>query len=315
MTPKKTFLFAGDANIDYMLTGLQSEPQSGREVFCDRFTINLGGSTAICAAAFARISAGLPSDAPVLWSELGDDDNGQKVQGFLEEAGVDTSFMVARQGAATGVTVNLVDRKGRTQITARGSLALIDPANVLPILDLPDQWMHFHVSGPYGMPNFPPGLSRLFRRAKEQGMSTSLDTQWDPSESWEGLNDCRPWLDFLFVNEDEANSICQSENWQTKEQQLTAIAQQALIKLGAQGVFTGGKLYPGYAVEALDTTGAGDTFAAGFLFAHLVQGQGIAEAVAFAQAAAALACTWEGGINSGLSLQRIIAIVQKGSVS
>ena len=70
----KRVLFAGDANVDFQLTGLAGEPREDREVFCDDFLATLGGSTTIAAAAYARLGGSCD-----FCGLVGDDANGRLV--------------------------------------------------------------------------------------------------------------------------------------------------------------------------------------------------------------------------------------------
>jgi sugar/nucleoside kinase (ribokinase family) len=115
----------------------------------------------------------------------------------------------------------------------------------------------------------------MLRTARERGLTTSLDTCWDPHNEWtQVLEPCLPNLDILFMNEDEATQIASGR---TMEVLARAVMEQGpamvVIKLGREGcrIYTATQnvICPAYDVEARDTTGAGDCFVAGFLAAYL----------------------------------------------
>jgi len=307
---RRRVLFAGDANVDLILSGLASPPAEDREVFCRGFETTLGGSTAIAAAAYARLGG-----KAEFCGLVGKDEYGELVRSRLAEAGAGISMLRASRESGTGVTVNLARASTRTQITYPGTLAIMDESAAA--LGRLGRCAHLHISGAYGTPRFLPRIAELLRAARGAGLSTSLDTQWDPSELWPGLDEWLPLLSYLFVNEDEAASIARllggkggagsrekrdaAENWRV----LAGRTACPIVKLGARGAYAGGKAYAPLEVEVVDATGAGDTFAAGFIFATVEEGKGLDEAMSFAQAAGALACTYAGGASAALRAERV----------
>jgi sugar/nucleoside kinase (ribokinase family) len=114
----------------------------------------------------------------------------------------------------------------------------------------------------------------LFARAGRLGLITSLDPGYDPSESWaQDLVQTLEETDLFFPNEVEALAITRS---QSPEESLKVLANGrtlTVLKLGAQGCLA---MHDGqvlrqsaFSVEPMDTTGAGDSFNAGFLHAWL----------------------------------------------
>ena len=95
-----------------------------------------------------------------------------------------------------------------------------------------------------------------------------------------------PVLSYLFVNEEEALSITHRTTVQDAWKALADSTECPLVTLGASGVFTRGGVVPGVAVPVRDTTGAGDTFAAGFLFAVIEKRMAFDAAVRYGCAAA-----------------------------
>ncbi|HUX38860.1 MAG TPA: carbohydrate kinase family protein [Rectinemataceae bacterium] len=298
----KRVIFAGDANVDLVFSGLAAEPQVDREVFCEDYQATLGGSTTIAAYAYARLGGDCD-----FCGLVGEDEQGSLVADRLASAGVGISRLRRAPGLATGVTVSLVRGTSRTQVTFPGSLALTDETEVLE--DLLASYKHLHISGIYGMPAFLPRVGGLLERALSLGLSTSLDTQWDASEEWRYAETWLPLLTWLFVNEDEALSLARrffgrSEGLMVEEA-WALLAERSpcpVIKLGARGAYAGGRLCPPAVLRRLlDSTGAGDTFAAAFLYASLEEGAGLEEALRLGAAAGALACSWKGGTSPLLS--------------
>jgi sugar/nucleoside kinase (ribokinase family) len=144
--------------------------------------------------------------------------------------------------------------------------------------------------------------------ARAAGLTTSLDTNWDPHGLWmHDLAPCLPHLDYLFLNEDEARMVTgTAEPAPAARAVLARGVETVVIKLGPRGcaIYDGDRevLAPAYDVPVKDTTGAGDCFVAAFLCARL-RGADFSEAGQFANAVAALnvqkigagigACSWD----------------------
>jgi ribokinase len=304
--PRKV-LFAGDANVDFVMTGLAEAPREDREVLCEGFALALGGSTAIAAAAFARLGGSCD-----FCGLVGDDENGRFVSAALAEAGVGQGALRVTREAKTGVTLNLARGSTRTQVTYPGTLALVDESDAIG--SALGDYSHIHISGPYGTPRFLPRVGGILAAARAAGLTTSLDTQWDPSERWLYADEWMPLLSYLYVNEAEASSLSgtalgdESAAWARLAERTPC----PVIKLGPRGAYADGAQYRGYPAQLVDPTGAGDTFAAAFLYAVIEEGALLAEALSFAQAAGALACGFAGGASPLLTRERVRELMRCG---
>jgi sugar/nucleoside kinase (ribokinase family) len=114
-----------------------------------------------------------------------------------------------------------------------------------------------------------PDLPGLFRRARQHGATTSLDTNWDPSGRWTGLDALLAETDILLPNEAEACGIAGTGTWQEALEQLGVLVPTVAIKRGGAGaVAVRGSERAGVAapaVQVVDAVGAGDSFDAGFV--------------------------------------------------
>jgi sugar/nucleoside kinase (ribokinase family) len=301
---KPRVLFIGDVNLDIQMTGLVSPLRVDREVFCDGFQRSIGGSTAITAAAYSYLGG-----EAEFCGLVGDDQDGRFVAEELRKTGLDLRLLRYTSEVPTGVTVNLVEQATRTQVTYLGSLGLTDEVE-LALRELP-RFTHIHVSGPYGTPLFLPNIKELLAAAREMGLSTSLDTQWGGDAQWHLLESWFPYLTWLFVNDAEACSITGKQSARDALLILSQRTSFPIVKQGALGVlFKEGRI-PSPEVALVDSTGAGDSFAAGFLYALLEEKLAVQEALAFAAAAGALACTYAGGVNSILSRDNVQSLLEK----
>ena len=308
---EKKILFVGDANLDLILSGLEASPQEDKEVFCDGVQYTLGGSCTLTASAYAHL--GGHCDFSGL---IGHDTNGIFVRDALVDAGVGVDLLRMDDNLETGLTVNLIHGRSRTQVTYRGSLSEVNESDT--IQDIMNRYAHLHLSGIYGTPKLLPHIEKILRVAKNHHLTTSLDTQWDASGKWQCINDWLPLLDWLIINEDEALSISKRLGFVVKDDTtiltvwnfLKTKTPSPIIKLGKIGAFAQGNVYPPCDVEKIvDTTGAGDSFAATFIYAIVEKNYDFEQAMTLAQAGGALACTFVGGYSEVFSLSAIEALL------
>src|SRR5262249_45506216 len=129
-----------------------------------------------------------------------------------------------------------------------------------------------HVSSYYLQPRLRATLEPLLLAARDGGASVSVDPNWDPDETWDGgLLALLPLLDYLFVNEQEARLIGRRDDAPDAARALSSEGPAVVVKLGASGglLVSGAETIraPALPRAVVDTTGAGDSFVAGFLCA------------------------------------------------
>jgi len=291
----KQILYIGDINVDVIMGGLESFPVVDREITCTRFEVTMGSTAVIGACTFAALGG-----HAAFLGLAGLDDYGEFMLSGMRKFGVDVSRVRRTDAVRTGVTVNLIHARTRSQITYPGTIAAFDGADVTPAVF--EGSRHAHFAGPYLQARFRPHITRLLEAARDAGVTTSLDPQWDAGETWTYMDEWLPLLTYFFCNADEAMSITGTA---TPTAAGHALAQQTacpLVKLGRAGVLAmregRPQTIPTYRAEVVDTTGAGDVFAAAFLFAVMERGADIVAAAAFGNAAAARSCTFVGGVTA-----------------
>jgi ribokinase len=285
-------LVVGDANADLVLRGGDVVPAFGQhEQLVDHGELVLGGSGAILAVGAARLGLDVAMVACV-----GDDALGRVTVEALSAAGVDVGAVITDPDAPTGVSVALARVDDRAVLTAAGALARLRAD------DVPDallaQARHVHVASPFLQAGLAPGLRALATRAREAGAeATSLDTGWDPREQWDVPLDA---FDVLLPNAEEALRLAGRSDGDVQAAALDLAARGPLVvvKLGPGGALAadGTELtrVPAPRVDALDATGAGDSFDAGFLAARLL-GEHLGGALELACACGALSTLGAGG--------------------
>jgi sugar/nucleoside kinase (ribokinase family) len=285
-------LVAGELNPDLILGNCAAFPAPGKEVWVDDLDLTLGSSSAICAVGLARLG-----DSVTFASRVGADAYGDFCIDALRSSGVDASLVERRSELKTGITVSITSTADRALVTYPGAIA------ALRAEDLPDQvftgYDHFHVSSWFLQDGLRPGLKERFAAARRAGLTTSLDPGYDPSEQWSPkLLDVLAEVDVFLPNEVEIRGIAGCADLEAGMRELDNGNLLVVGKLGAEGCaarYRGGMIrMAALPVEVVDTTGAGDSFNAGFLHAWLRK-QKLSECLRFASACGALSTRGLGG--------------------
>lgn len=266
-------LVAGEANIDLLIEGAAGfDP--GKENLADRCSLMLGGSSAITAHNLSRLGAKV-SFVCVLGTDL----FGRFVEERMARGGVDISGIRRTRGTNTGITVWHSRNGQRAGLTYTGAIALLRAA------DVPDRRLraarHFHIGHYFLLTKLHPHAPALFRKVKRFGLTTSVDCNYDPVEEWDSqLWEVLKHTDVFFPNEHEAMLLTGKRNPQSAARELARLARVVAVKLGGKGalVASGDELFrvPAVPAKVVDTTGAGDTFNAGFL-SRFLRGAGLEE--------------------------------------
>jgi sugar/nucleoside kinase (ribokinase family) len=299
-------LIVGELNVDILVKG-NVEPSFGQvEKLVGSLQVCGGGSAAIFAAAAARLGLRV-----LFASIVGDDIFGRLMLDVMSAAGVDVSQVAVDPALSTGATIHLLRDDGdRAMLTDLGSIAEI----TIDLVD-PDWYAaarHLHVASPFLLQGLYPSMPGMMRRAKRAGMTVSLDTNWDPAERWQ-LKGFIEHLDILLPNENELAAIAGERELEAAARAMLRRVPILAVKRGAQGAFGAqGESridVPAFAIDVQDTTGAGDTFDAGFLAAWLAGGS-LHQALLLGSACAALTTTQVGGFNGQPGWEQALALVE-----
>ncbi|TPW27179.1 carbohydrate kinase family protein [Pararhizobium mangrovi] len=255
-------LCLGRIYCDLVFTGSQTMPVLGREIFADNLDIALGGGAFITAAHLEDLAR-----PAMLLARFGTDAVSRALEGLFEESGIDLSFLERAADAGPQVTVAMVERAERAFLSRRAGHAIprqVDAAFASPSV------RHLHIAEYATLVEAPD----LVRRARRHGLTVSLDPSWDAdlihSDAFGSEVD---GIDLLLPNLAEATALTGTNDPYSA---LTALSNRfpiVALKAGADGAFVaeGKKQYEEEAApaEAVDTTGAGDAFNAGFLASWL----------------------------------------------
>jgi len=289
-------LVAGELNVDFVLQNYQSFPALGHEVLVEDVSLTLGSASAICASGLAKLG-----NAVVFVGKLGCDSWGDLCLKSLTSLGIDCAQVIRDPAIKTGVTVSITSRSDRALVTYPGSIAELRAGDIRDE-DL-RKCRHLHVSSFYLQRALRPGLKSLFARAHGLGLTTSLDPGFDPEEKWsEDLLDVLLEVDVFLPNETELAAITRNPDREAALRSIENGRTLTIAKLGEDGCLAlrNGSLVsiPAFPVISLDTTGAGDSFNAGFLHAWLraeERGEELEGAMRFAAACGALSTLESGG--------------------
>lgn len=264
-------LVAGDANVDLVLTG-DVIPRFGQaEQLADTGDLVLGGSASIAACGLARL--GVPTS---LVARVGDDAFGRFTTDALMAAGVHVDRVEVDAHLPTGMSVILSTPDDRAILTVPGTIPTLAPGAVVEALAATGAG-HLHVASYFLQPALAAGLPAVLAAARDAGVTTSLDTNWDPAELWTGLADVLPLVDVLLPNLNELRAIAAAVGVAADDdarlaEGLARLGPRVVVKAGSEGGWSVGPAgdqvrAPGLRVDVRDTTGAGDSFDAGYLAA------------------------------------------------
>jgi sugar/nucleoside kinase (ribokinase family) len=302
----KRILVAGEINVDLVFRDCHAFPMPGREVLADDFVVTPGSSSMICAMGLARLGN------PVAFvGRTGMDSWGDYCVAAMNDAGIDTSGILRDAALRTGVTASLSTAQDRALVTFAGA------TTALRADDITDAQLqganHLHLSSYYLQTGLRPDCHALFARARSHGLTTSLDPGFDPAGQWgdelfETLDD----VDLFLPNDVELLGITGSTSLVDGLKRLAACRARTVVKRGAQGSasFDGEQLLagPAYPMAAVESTGAGDSFNAGFIHAWLRQ-RSLADCLRWAGACGSLSTRGVGGTARQANCDEVLALI------
>ena len=299
-------LVAGEINPDLILLG-DVVPEFGQvEKLVDHAALAIGSSSAIFACGAARLGLQVG-----FVGVCGTDIFGRFMLEEMQKRNVDVSHVIVREDGDTGLSVVLNQESDRAILTHPGLIAELTAS------DIPDtllrQAQHLHVASYFLQTNLQPGLPDLFWRARDLGLTTSLDTNYDPSEKWTGFDELLSVTNVFLPNEKEALSLSGESNVDEAASRLGSKLEALAIKLGedgALGIRNGERVrVASIRVKVVDTVGAGDSFDAGFIYGYLKQ-WGLEKSLQLACTCGALSTQAQGGTTSQPTFDEAMAFLK-----
>lgn len=305
-------LVIGELNVDIVATGVQVFPRMGTEVLAKNCELTLGSASAIFAAGISRLGHDV-----TFVSQVGRDYFGDFCIDALRGLGIDTKHVTRTSGLRTGVTIAISGTRDRALLTFPGAIASFqyEPMNA----GLVEKHQHLHMTSYFLQSALRPSFPKIFRQARSLGLTTSLDPNSDPKDSWtQSLKRMLGYTNVLFVNKREALKFTRAPSVDKALKTLGRSVECAVIKLGSKGATArvGSELVTekGFHIEPLDTTGAGDSFDAGFVSAY-VRGKPLLECLREANACGALSALKPGGTAGQPNERQLRELLRHGQIN
>lgn len=299
----------GEVNVDLILKG-DVVPAFGQvEQIASEADLVMGSSAVIFACGAARL--GLKT---VFIGKVGDDLFGKFMVDSMNQRGIDTSGIVLDPLIKTGISVILAKQSDRAILTYPGSIPELTFQDIN--FEIISNCKHLHLSGYFLLDKLKRDATKLFMKAKEAGLSLSLDTNYDPSGRWDdGLQELLPLTDVFLPNDAEAKAISNEINLEAAIQKLTAVVPTLGVKLGIEGAITRWRGYPqikrkALPVDVVDTVGAGDSFDAGFIYGYL-QGWSPERTLHLAITCGSLSTLKSGGTEGQVSIDEAMVVMER----
>jgi sugar/nucleoside kinase (ribokinase family) len=302
-------LVVGEINPDVVISDPDPVPVFGEvERVVESVVMTVGSSSAIFACGAARLGLRV-----AFFGVVGDDAFGRYMLEALAGRGVDVGACAIDPDQPTGATVILTSGADRAMLTAIGSIGALDVDAVPPALV--GRARHLHSGGFYLQERSRDRLPVFFAAARAMGLTTSFDTNWDPTDRWDGgVATMLTASDIFFPNAAEARRIAGVDDVEAAARALAATGSIGrddggpivAVKLGASGALACRAEGPIERVSALpteptDTTGAGDSFDAGFLHAWL-DGGDLRDCLELGVVCGALSTRRAGGVDGQATL-------------
>jgi len=271
---KPEMMVIGDINIDAVVTADEYPPEGG-EAVVEKTDFRLGGSGCNTAVTLARLGT-----ETWLVGNLGTDPLGKMAMNYICEAGIQPAPIQQKEKYQTGFFCIVVTGKGeRTMFGGRGCNALSPDFNLAA--KMVTNCVGLHLSG-YTLKNNEQAetVTQLVKIAHQNGKIISLDPGvCTAANSKEKIRELLPFVDYLLISLPELMEYSQPNGQETGLAHLLESGLKAVVlKMGEKGsqyIDKRGRLSRGAFQHTLhpiqDTTGAGDAFNAGFLFATLHQ--------------------------------------------
>lgn len=262
----KRILVYGDANLDVFVIGKRDIPAKGTEEYVPSIPLKVGGGAALVTLGLGKLGC-----RPSFFGVLSDDMVGKMITDEMNRLGVNTSKVIYDKELPSGVSISFTDDKDRSFISCLGSMSKLDIRKLLTV-DLADV-DHIHITG-YNHSRHSEYLETLRKLKASYNITISFDVAYDETLEWSrDIYEIMPFVDVFFMNEVEAQGYSRKATPEEACEELSKYTGCMVVKAGKLGSFLKTKdapiiFEPSHTVNAVDTTGAGDSFNAGFLYAY-----------------------------------------------
>ena len=304
----------GPALIDVLAAPFSMEAMARDSRYLDQIRMSFGGDALNESSVLTRLGKKVQ-----LISKVGADEAGRTVLNYLHKNGIDTDSVQVEKGLETAVNIALIAEDGSRKflMNPHSSLRRLGLEDVMPVLSqiLADSQGAKIVSfaSMFISPLFTvEKMKELFAAVKAAGRTLVVDvTRAKNGETLEDLKDLLPYIDVFVPNDEEIASLTGVQDPAENVRILVeAGVKTAVVKIGGEGCLVGTRagIVHVHAVPdaaCVDTTGAGDTFAAG-LIAGLCSGWSLPECAKLGCAAASCSIEQIGATDGVRSLDQVM---------
>lgn len=301
--PELDVVAVGAAAVDFMVK-VNEHPRVDEIAISEDFKISPGGSTANVAFYLSKLGLKVG-----FVGKIGEDQYGKLIRENFEKIGINTSHLLVDRKARTASTFIAVDSRGRRVIYSLGGDPLPTSKDELDVEYLGCAKLVYVGEA------FPNVVEEPLKKAKEKGVIIVYSPGGIFSSF--GLNYLTPIIRlcrFMVISRRELEKLMGSKSPEASKRILELGAEAVIVTMGEKGAFIvsreGVKLVPALRVKAIDTTGAGDAFTAGFIYSFL-KGNDIEKSVLFGNGLAALKVKHFGPRLESISIEMIEKIVSK----
>lgn len=284
----KRVLVIGSISIDNV-TYTSVLPEPGTTVYGESFLSNIGGKGANQACAIHFLNGDVE-----FYGAVGNDDNGKRVQNFLKSVGLRANLKISKQNTGVAsITIETQNAENRIVIVP-GSNMDITREDVDEINFSKFDFLLLQLENPVDT------ICYAMKKAKEHGLTVVLN----PAPYHEVPSSAFKDIDFFIPNEHELEYFTPNVKGGFEDRAKYLIQQgikRVIVTLGEKGSLYVDKnesfTVAPHKVNAIDTTGAGDSYCGAFLTA-LSEGKSVKEAMEFASKVSSIAVTKKGAIAS-----------------
>lgn len=274
----------------------------------DQIRMSFGGDALNEAVVLSRLGKKVQ-----LLSKIGADEAGRSIRKHLEKEKVSTEHVIVQQGLNTSVNIALVDKDGERKflMDPHSSQRKLGLEDVLPMLGETAPIVSFasiFISPLFSIEK----MKNLFSCLKAAGKTLVSDvTRPKNGETFNDLKVLFPYMDFFVPNDEEIFLLTgEKDPYKNVQMLVDAGVKTAIVKIGKDGCLVGTKegithVHAVAGVNCVDTTGAGDAFAAGFI-AGLIEGRSIRDSARLGCAAASCSIEQVGATDGVRSLEQVM---------
>lgn len=298
--------------VDALGKPVDSLPEKGKLKLVDNITLQIGGCAANVSISLAKI--GLPVS---VIGRIGKDKLGEILLETLKTEKVEVNGLKTDPAVSTSASLVMISSDSeRSIVHSMGANQYFCYEDI--DLDIIRGARILLVAGTFLMPGFDgKGTEKLLKFATANNVLCCLDTAWDATGEWMNkIENCLPYLDWFMPSYEEACKLSDKADLkEIAEHFFSKGVKNVIIKLDRQGCFVmpkneNGLIVPSYSkINVKDSSGAGDSFCAGFI-SGLYNQWDVIKCAHFANAVGAH-CVMEIGTTSGIkSMDQVLKFMK-----